>query len=100
MSIIPDGWSIFVVDIEYIVPFEQIQPVLEPHMEFVRRAYDEGRFLTSGAKVPRTGGVVIMMAPSLEEAQDYLSADPFVTENVADYRYTAFKPSNVHAALK
>lgn len=100
MSIIPDGHSLFVIDLEYTVPMDQIQPVLEPHMDFVRRAYDEGRFLASGPKVPRTGGVVLMVAASLQEAQDYLSEDPFVTANVASYSYTEFLPNNLHSALK
>ncbi|WP_319825227.1 YciI family protein [Thalassovita sp.] len=100
MTLIPKGWSLFTVDIEYTVPFEQVQAVLEPHMDFVRRAYAERRFLASGPKVPRTGGMVVMMAPSLEEAHDYLSADPFVTANVADVRITQFLPNNLHPALK
>ena len=100
MSIIPEGWALFVVDIEYTVPFKQVQTVIAPHMDFVKQAYEDGRFVSSGAKVPRTGGVIVMMAPSLEEAQAYLSADPFVTANVATYRYTQFMPRNLHSALK
>lgn len=100
MSIIPEGHSLFIVDLEYTVPMEQIQPVLEPHLDFVRAAYAEGRFIASGAKVPRTGGVIVMVAESMQAAQDYLSADPFVTANVATYKYTEFLPSNVHSALK
>ncbi|MEZ5716498.1 MAG: YciI family protein [Paracoccaceae bacterium] len=100
MSPIPESWLLFAVDIEYSVPFGEVEKVLDPHMAFVRRAYDEGRFLASGPKEPRTGGMVIMMAPSLEDAQAYLAADPFVTEKVAAVKLTAFKPSNLHTALK
>ncbi|MBA84091.1 YciI family protein [Thalassobius sp. S69A] len=100
MSIIPEGHSLFIVDLEYTVPMEQIQAVLEPHLEFVRAAYGQGRFLASGAKVPRTGGVIVMHAKSLSEAEEYLAADPFVTANVASYSYTEFLPSNLHDALK
>ena len=39
MSLIPEGWLLFAVDIEYTVPFDEVEKVLEPHMEFVRRAY-------------------------------------------------------------
>jgi uncharacterized protein YciI len=100
MSVIPEGHTLFIVDLEYTVPMEQIQPVLEPHLEFVRAAYSEGRFIASGAKVPRTGGVIVMHAESLQAAQDYLAADPFVSANVATYSYTEFLPSNLHSALK
>ena len=37
----------------------QIEPVLAPHMDFVKQCYAEGRFLVSGPKDPRTGGIVI-----------------------------------------
>lgn len=100
MPLIPEGWLLFTVDIEYTVPFEQVEKVLEPHMDFVRRAYAEGRFLASGPKEPRTGGVVVMMAESTEAAQAYLAADPFATAQVADMKLTAFKPSNLHKALR
>ncbi|WP_420568933.1 YciI family protein [Thalassovita sp.] len=100
MSAIPEGHNLFIVDLEYTVPMEQIQPVLEPHLDFVRAAYSSGIFLASGAKVPRTGGVIVMHAKTLQDAQDYLAADPFVSANVATYSYTEFLPSNLHKALK
>lgn len=100
MTVIPETSNLFVVDIEYKVPMDQIETVIAPHMDFVRRAYDEGRFIASGAKQPRTGGVIVMMAESLEDARGYLAQDPFVTADVADYRYTEFKATNLHAALK
>lgn len=100
MPVVSETMNLFIVDIEYTVPMSKVQDVIEPHLEFVRRAYVEGRFLASGAKVPRTGGIVVMMAESLDSARDYLSADPFVTAQVAEYRFTEFLPSNLHAALK
>lgn len=100
MAIIPEGWNLFIVDLEYIAPMSKVEPVLEPHLAFVRQAYDEGRYLVSGPKQPRTGGVIVMMAPSLAEAKEYNAADPFVTEGVAQYTYTEFLPNNRHEALK
>jgi len=100
MPAIPENTNLFVVDIEYTVPMSDVQQVIEPHLDFVRRAYAEGRFIASGAKVPRTGGVIVMMAESADAARDYLASDPFVTAQVAEYRLTEFLPSNVHDALK
>ncbi len=100
MPLIPEGWSLFAVNIEYTEPFEVVEKVLAPHMDFVRRAYDEGRFLMSGPKVPRSGGMVIMTAPSLEDAQGYVTEDPFLTEGVARFSFTEFKASNLHPSLR
>jgi uncharacterized protein YciI len=100
MGVIPEGWTLFVVDLEYIVPMEQVETVLGPHCDFLDRAYAEGRFIASGRKVPRTGGVILLAAPSLQDAQDYMSADPFMVENIARYTFTEFVPSAVHEALR
>ena len=69
-------------------------------MEFVSRAYAEGRFLASGPKQPRTGGIVVMMAESPAAAEAFVAQDPFTIAGVAETRLTAFNPSNLHKALK
>lgn len=100
MSIVPEGHNLFVVDIEYTVPFEQVEPHIAPHMEFVQKAYADGLFLASGAKVPRTGGIVIAMAPSEQELEARLAKDPFATEGIATMTITEFKANNLAEALK
>lgn len=100
MSIVPEGSSLFVVDIEYIVPMDRVEPVIDSHMDFVRAAYEDGRFLMSGPKVPRSGGLIIMTADSADEAEIYLEQDPFAQEKVAKFRVTEFRASNLHPALK
>ncbi|WP_170351909.1 YciI family protein [Ruegeria atlantica] len=100
MSVIPEGSSLFVVDIEYIVPMNQVEPVIDSHMDFVHASYKDGRFLMSGPKVPRSGGLIVMTADSREEAEKYLEHDPFAQEKVAKFRVTEFRASNLHPALK
>jgi uncharacterized protein YciI len=99
MSVIPEGSALFVIDIEYIVPFEEVQKVLEPHMAFVKQGYAEGRFLASGPKTPRTGGVVIAMGASLQEVEALMAQDPFVEAGVVALKITEFAASNRHPAL-
>ena len=55
MTLIPEGQNIFVVDIEYIVPIEKIEPLIEAHRAFLDKNYEAKNFLASGPKVPRTG---------------------------------------------
>lgn len=94
MSLIPEGHSLFVIDIDYVVPFEQIEPVLAPHMDFVRQGYADGHFLMSGPKTPRTGGVVIAMGTSKEEIEALVAQDPFAVEGVVTMEITEFSASN------
>ncbi len=97
---IAENTNLFIVDMEYSVPMSDVRQVIEPHLEFIRRTFAEGRFIASDAKVPRTGGVIVMVAESDDAARDCLALDPFVTPHVAEYRLTEFLPSNVHDALK
>lgn len=99
MGVIPEGHTLFVVDIEYVVPFEQIEPVLEPHMAFVKQGYADGHFLCSGPKNPRTGGIVIAIGRSLAAVEALMAEDPFVTEAVVKVQITEFAASNRHPVL-
>lgn len=99
MSLIPDGHALFVVDIEYVVPFEQIEPVLSPHMAFIKQGYAEGRFLASGPKNPRTGGVIIAIGTSRDEIETLMAQDPFAQNGVVRMQITEFAASNRHPAL-
>ncbi|WP_370046990.1 MULTISPECIES: YciI family protein [Salipiger] len=99
MGVIPEGHTLFVVDIEYVVPFEQIEPVLEPHMAFVKQGYADGHFLCSGPKNPRTGGIVIAIGETLAVIEALMAEDPFVSAGVVKVQITEFAASNRHPAL-
>ncbi|MBY6003984.1 hypothetical protein KUV62_08700 [Salipiger bermudensis] len=99
MGVIPEGHSLFVVDIEYVVPFEQIEPVLAPHMDFVRQGYADGHFLCSGPKNPRSGGIVIAIGASLAAIEALMAEDPFVSAGVVTVQITEFAASNRHPVL-
>lgn len=94
MSLIPPGRNLFVVDLRYLVPFDQVEPVVAAHMAFVKAQYDAGVFLLSGPKVPRTGGIVLALAESKAALEAILAADPFLTEGVAECLLTEFRPTN------
>ena len=53
MPVVPDGYSLFVVDLHHVVPLEQVDAAISGHVEFLKRNYASGTFLASGRKVPR-----------------------------------------------
>ena len=69
-------------------------------MAFIERNYSAGLFLASGAKVPRTGGVIIARGRSVADIEELITADPFHMAGVARYKITEFDPGNVAAALR
>ncbi len=89
----------FLFDLTYQTPLSQVDDLLPAHIAYLERHYRSGRFLCSGRKVPRTGGVILCRASTPEEAQTILEEDPFYTAGIASYKVTEFLPSKYHAAL-
>jgi len=83
-----------------VVAFGQIDPLIAPHMAFIERGYAEGLLLTSGAKVLRTGGIIIACGKSAADIMALVGDDPFHQAGLADYKITEFNPGNVAAAPK
>lgn len=99
MPLIPESHTMFVVDLHYVAPFEQIDPLIDDHVLFLERNYAAGRFIASGPKVPRTGGVIIAVSDSRAELETCLHDDPFHQHGVAKYTITEFRPSMRAPAL-
>jgi len=89
----------FIIDITYQVPLEQIDRHMKEHMIFLNKHYDAGHFLLSGRKLPRTGGIIISKASSKQELEGWLAEDPFFNHQLATFTITEFNPSQFQAEL-
>lgn len=87
----------FVVSISYKVDLSEVDKLVPEHITFLEKFYEQGNFLASGPKVPRTGGVILAKAESKSELRNILAQDPFYQQGLADYDITEFIPSK-HAA--
>lgn len=81
------GSAMLILSLNYIVPLEKVDAVVEPHMAWVKKGYDDGHFIASGRKVPRTGGLILSRGDRAE-IEAYCAADPFVLAGVAEYEIT------------
>lgn len=99
MPLIAEGQSLFIVDIEYVVPLDEVEPLIPDHVAFLDRNYAQGHFLASGAKVPRTGGVIVAVSESREQVEDIIRADPFHARGIARYTVTEFRPTRTAPGL-
>lgn len=95
-----DILNLFLIDLTYVKPFEEIDPLLEAHYAFLDKYYGNGTFLASGPKVPRTGGVIIARGTDRTALEDILTEDPFFDAKVAKYTVTEFTPKRHAACLK
>ena len=90
----------FVIMVHYIKPLEEIDKHLEAHRGFLDDGYKAGIFLASGPRIPRTGGVILAQAASLEELMTFMNKDPFNLAGAATYEFVEFTPLKFDPRLK
>jgi uncharacterized protein YciI len=91
---------VFILELSYIVPLDEVDRVRDEHMAWVAEHRQAGRFLVGGAKVPRTGGVIIARAMPRDELDAIVAADPFTREGIATYDVVEFTATTVAAGLE
>ncbi len=87
----------FLISLTYNKPVEEIDRLLEAHSAFLQTQYDAQKFLCSGRKVPRTGGLILCQAESREEVETIIAKDPF--QAVATYEIIEFLPTKTSPEL-
>ncbi|QOV34118.1 hypothetical protein IM697_28665 [Streptomyces ferrugineus] len=90
----------FVLELTYTAPIEDVDAVLEAHVAWLDEQYERGVFLASGRKNPRDGGVIIAVAEDRGRIEDIAATDPFVTAGVCAYRITEFAATKTAPALE
>jgi len=91
---------VFILELSYIAPLDEVDRVRDEHMSWVAEQYAAGRFYASGAKVPRTGGVILAKAMARDELDDIIASDPFTRAGVAAYDVTEFAATTVAEGLE
>ena len=83
---------VFVILLRYVKPLGEVDRLIDRHSAYLERNYAAGHFLASGRRVPRTGGVILARASTIEEIEAVVSTDPFITEGVATSEVIEFEP--------
>jgi uncharacterized protein YciI len=83
----------FVIELLYKAALSEIDANMRAHMAFLKKHYAAKRFLVSGRKVPREGGVILAVAESREQIEAIVKEDPFVARGLADFRIIEFRES-------
>lgn len=85
----------FVLVLSYTRPVEEVDELMRDHMAWLREHYAAGRFVVSGRREPRTGGVIVANGDDLAEMQRIAASDPFVSGGVASVEVIQFRASQV-----
>lgn len=83
----------FVIELIYTAQVAEIDASMPAHMAYLKKHYAAGRFLISGRKVPREGGIILALAESREQIEAIVNEDPFVARGLADFRVIEFRES-------
>jgi uncharacterized protein YciI len=83
----------FIIELTYTAPLAEIDRAMKAHVKFLEKYYAAGRFLVSGRKIPREGGIIVAAAGTRDEIEAIAREDPFVTRGLATVRIIEFRAS-------
>jgi uncharacterized protein YciI len=87
----------FLVLLQYKVPLAEIDALMKRHVAFLETHHASGLFVTSGRRLPRTGGVILAKGDDEAGLREIMASDPFISEGAADFEVIQFR-SSLHAA--
>ncbi|MEB3767202.1 YciI family protein [Acinetobacter sp. MD2] len=89
-----------IVTLTYKKPLTEIDAQLNAHLAFLDAYYAQKKFLASGRRENRVGGVILVLSNSIQEAEAIMKNDPFYVHDLADYDFMRFEPSKALDELK
>ena len=81
----------FILSLTYQQDIEKVDELLSAHNDFLRKYYENGTFICSGPKIPRTGVIILCKAKNSEDVYSLIEEDPFKTKGIAKYEITEFR---------
>ncbi|WP_111976930.1 YciI family protein [Algibacillus agarilyticus] len=83
----------FIVSLTYNVDLSEVDQHISDHIAYLEKYYAQGKFIVSGRKAPRTGGIILVNAVNRQEVESIIQQDPFYQAELADYAITEFVPT-------
>jgi len=83
----------FLIELTYKAAVAEIDRHMKAHVAFLNQHYAAGRFVVSGRKIPREGGIIVAIGGTREEIEALMREDPFVARGLAEVRVVEFRAS-------
>jgi uncharacterized protein YciI len=83
----------FLIELTYKAALPEIDRHMKAHVAFLNQHYAAGRFVVSGRKIPREGGIIVATGGTREEIEALMREDPFVVRGLAEVRVVEFRAS-------
>jgi uncharacterized protein YciI len=84
---------VFVLLLTYVKPLPEVDALMREHVAWLKEHYAAGRFVVSGRRIPRTGGVILARGDDRAEIEALAATDPFVRGGVATCEVVQFRAS-------
>ena len=89
----------YLILLKYLKPLEAVDAAIPAHIEYLDKYYTQGKFLLSGRRNPRNGGVILCRAGDQKEVEAIIAEDPFHIGSIAEYEIIEFLPTKCASEL-
>ena len=83
----------YIIVLTYIKPVDEIDKYLDQHQKYLEKYYHDNKFIVSGRRKPRIGGVIVCHKMDKEELKQIILEDPFHIHQIATYDIIEFEPT-------
>lgn len=90
----------YLAEIQYLVPTDQLDPIVSLHRAFLQTGYEQEVLLISGPKVPRTGAFLVVRSEDIESLQAFFANDPYLQNKLVKYTFQEFNPVLFQSRIK
>lgn len=90
----------YIISLTYKVKIEEVEKHIQEHINFLEKYYSLDKFVFSGRKNPRTGGIILVNNTSDIEVEEIIKEDPFHKNHIADYEIIKFTPTKYDQRFK
>ena len=75
---ISEDTRMFFILLKYIKPLNEVDQFVPPHVDFLKKCYEQDAFVFSGPQNLRAGGLILANNDSLEAVWNLIKKDPFL----------------------
>jgi len=86
---------VIIVTLMFKKPMAEILTKLDEHNTSLEKYFAKNKFLASGLLEDKSGGVILIMSNSIEEAKSIMKTDPFYIHDLVDLNYIFFAASKL-----
>ena len=90
----------YILIVDYIKTSHEVEPFSTAHQQWVKQQFVEQNFYAAGPKTNKLGGIIFAKTMDKNKLQAIIATDPYVVEDVAEYRVIEFSCKAAIAELQ